>query len=292
MERRRVLALGAVSTQVSAAVTPADAHAGVSDGLCGKSRYPLSAMVVSAMAAGFLIGLGFVFYTTTQLGADGLTYGVAKTLGGLVFSGALFTIMVLGLDLFTSTTMDVLPVAEKKMTAPRLARHWGIVYLANMLGAALLVALLWLSGTMNYHHGEWGAVLTKAALAKLGHTWWEAFGLGIMCNLMVCLAVWVAGYARTVPDKLASVLFVIPLFVSTGFEHSVANMFIIPMALVGTLEGSPELMHALEDTDLGSLTVMNYVGSNLIPVTLGNIVGGAMVAMAMHVLARGRQRPH
>lgn len=259
-------------------------------GLLKKATTSTLATLTSGMFAGLLIGLGFVFYTTTQVGADQLPWGVAKTIGGLAFSGALFVVMVLGVDLFTSSTMTTVPLAEGRLGPRGLLRHWGLVYFSNMIGATILGALIFFSGTHRYHDGQWGAVLVKAAIGKVSHSWLEAFALGVLCNLLVCLAVWVGFHANSVVDKLAAVVFPIPLFVATGFEHSVANMFIIPTALAAKAEGSSQLIAALGDTNLDALTPAAYVLYNLLPVTLGNIVGGGIfVGLGLWVWQRTKQ---
>ncbi|RRD46642.1 formate/nitrite transporter family protein [Tessaracoccus sp. OH4464_COT-324] len=260
-----------------------------SSGMLKKATTPTLATLASGTFAGLIIGLGFVFYTTTQVGASDMPWGMAKTVGGLVFSGALFVIMVLGLDLFTSSTMTTLPLVEGKLGPRRLLRHWGLVYFSNMLGATLLGVLILGSGTHRYHDGEWGAVLVKSALGKVGHTWVESFTLGVLCNLLVCIAVWVGFHGKSVVEKLAAVVFPIPMFVATGFEHSVANMFIVPTALAAKAEASPELMRSLGDVQLEGLTVEAYLWWNLLPVTLGNIVGGGLlVALGMWAWQRGK----
>lgn len=262
--------------------TPTQAYDIAGTGLLKKAHTSVGPMLVSAMFAGALIGLGFVFYTTTQVGAGELPWGVAKALGGLVFSGGLFVVIMLGADLFTSTTMTTLPAAQGKLRVGELLRHWGLVYVGNAVGAAILVALMHFAGTAHAADGQWGAVIVQAAAGKVEHTFVEAFTLGILCNLMVCLAVWVGFAGRTAVDKFVAVLFPIPLFVATGFEHSVANMFVIPFALVTKADADPAVMDALGGAELDGLTWGAFFIDNLLPVTLGNIVGGGvMVALGM-----------
>lgn len=261
----------------SVANTPPAAVDAAQAGLLRKATAPWTSTMVSAMFAGALIGLGFVFYTTTQMGAIDLPYGVAKALGGLAFSGGLFVVIISGADLFTSTSMSTMLWAEGKLRIGRLLRHWGLVYLFNMVGAGVLVMLILFSGTALQHGGEWGAILVGAANNKVSHTWTEAFFLGILCNLLVCLAVWVGFLGKTVVDRFIAVLFPISLFVATGFEHSVANMFIIPMGLVLKGQAAPEVMASLAGADVSGLTWSSYITANLIPVTLGNIVAGSLM---------------
>ncbi len=262
--------------------SPVEAVAAAEAGLLKKANAPWASTTVAAMFAGALIGLGFVFYATTQMGAAELPYGLGKAIGGLAFSGGLFVVIITGGDLFTSTSMSTLPLASGKLRWARLLRHWGVVYVFNMVGAGILVVLVLLSGTALQHGGEWGAILVSAANAKVSHTWTEAFFLGVLCNLLVCLAVWVGFLGKTVVDRFIAVLFPISLFVATGFEHSVANMFIIPMGLVLKAQGAPEVIQSLGGKDVSGLTWTSYVFDNLVPVTLGNILAGSVfIALGM-----------
>lgn len=248
------------------------------DSLSHKSYAPLIQMMIAATSAGFLIGLGFVFYTTSQVGASELPYGLAKLIGGVVFTGGLMSVIITGSDLFTSTSMTPLLVARKQLSMAGFARHWGIVYLFNMVGAGLLAVLISLSDVAENAGGEWGGVLASAAVSKLSHPWMEAFILGIACNLLVCLAVWMSFAGTSVIDKCFIVIFPIALFVATGFEHSVANMFIIPAAILTKNQAivAPE-------AGLDSLTWANYLTDNLIPVTLGNVVAGVSISLVMQL---------
>lgn len=273
--------------------TPAEALEVAQSGLLKKVHAPPGATVVSAMFAGALIGAGFIFYATTQLGAAGLPHGVGRAIGGLAFSGGLFVVIVMGADLFTSSTMTSIPLANGRLRVGKLLQHWAGVYLCNMLGAGLFVALVFYSGTGKLHGGEWGAILIQSATAKVSHTFVEAFCLGILCNLFVCLAVWVAFIGKTVVDRFVAVLFPIALFVATGFEHSVANMFIIPMGLAFKAEAHPATMAALGGADISQLTWGSYFLDNLLPVTLGNIVAGSiMVGLGMWWWHRRRDAQH
>lgn len=270
--------------------TPAQTYDIAEAGLLKKAGTALGPMLVSAMFAGALIGLGFVFSTTTQVGAGDLPWGVAKAIGGLAFSGGLFVVIMIGADLFTSTTMTTLAAADRRLTVGGLLRHWGLVYVGNAVGATILVALMHFAGTAHTADGQWGAVIVKAAVSKVDHSFIEAFTLGILCNLMVCLAVWVGFAGRTAVDKFVAVLFPIALFVSTGFEHSVANMFVIPFALVTKASADPAVLAALGGANLDGLTWGAFLLDNLVPVTLGNVVGGGvMVALGMW-LWHGRGR--
>ncbi|WP_222842947.1 formate transporter FocA [Bowdeniella nasicola] len=258
------------------------------EGLLKKAMTPWGTTFVSAMFAGALIAIGFIFYTTSQVGAEALPYGVAKVLGGVVFSTGLALVIILGADLFTSTTMTLMPGVDRRLPWGRLLAHWGVVYLGNFFGSLLVAITIFLSGTPHTGHGGWGAVVISASVSKVSHTPVEAFFLGILCNVLVCLAVW-AGYAgKSVTDKMVAVTLPIAVFVASGFEHSVANMFMLPLGLMIKAEGNPEVMAAIANgTDVDALTVPAVLLSNLLPVTLGNIVGGGVfIGLGMFIWHR------
>ncbi|KTF04148.1 putative formate transporter 1 [Trueperella bernardiae] len=250
-----------------------------------KATAPARKSFALAVMAGFLIGLGFVFYTTTQMGAvHAEWYGLTKLVGGVSFSVGLILVILTGADLFTSTTMTLIPLTEHRIRAGQWAKHWGIVYLGNFTGALVLAALIVASGTYMQGEGAWGAVAMSAAMGKLSHSWGQAFVLGILCNMLVCLAIWASYTGKTTADKILAAFAPIALFVATGFEHSVANMFLIPMAIATSRMVGPEFWTSegpvalgLDPSATGTLTVQSFLLDNLIPVTLGNIVGGGLM---------------
>lgn len=239
---------------------------------------PLKSFLLGLTAGGY-IALGFVFFTTSQVGAAELPWGVAKVLGGLVFSTGLALVVLTGAELFTSSTLTLTARASGRITWAQLLVNWVVVYAANFLGALTIVALVYLGGTWQAADGGWGAVVLATALHKVHHSFLEAFVLGVLCNLMVCLAVWAAYSGRTTTDKILAVTMPIALFVASGFEHSVANMFMIPLAiLVKDNAGSQFWSGAgLDRADFTDLTWSAFYLDNLLPVTLGNIVGGGVM---------------
>ncbi|MDO4665051.1 MAG: formate/nitrite family transporter [Actinomycetaceae bacterium] len=232
--------------------------------MTSKASTPLSKSFVLAIAAGAYIAFGFVFYTTTQVGAAAIPTGVAKLLGGMAFSVGLIMVVMTGADLFTSTTMSLMAKAGGKITWGRLFSHWVVVWVGNFVGSLLIVFICYFGNLQGNMKGQWGAVVTATATAKLSHAPLQNFVLGIGCNLLVCLAVWMAFAGKTVADKVLGIVGPIALFVASGFEHSVANMFMLPYGL-------------LLDYGHGPLTIANLFLVNLIPVTLGNIVGGGIM---------------
>jgi formate transporter len=249
------------------------------DAAFGKATGGLLKSFLLGLTAGGYIALGFVFFTTSQVGAADLPYGVSKVLGGLVFSTGLALVVLTGAELFTSSTLTLTARASGRITWRQLVNNWVVVYLANFLGALTIVTLIYLGKTWENADGGWGAVVLNTALHKVHHTFLEAFVLGILCNLMVCLAVWAAYSGRTTTDKVLAVTMPIALFVATGFEHSVANMFMIPLAILikDYAGGDFWSMSGLEQSAYSELTWPAFYVDNLLPVTLGNIVGGGVM---------------
>lgn len=231
---------------------------------------------ISAITAGAFIAIAFVFYATSQVGAGELPWGVAKVLGGFVFSLGVIMCVVFGAELFTSSTMTVIAKASKRITLSQMLKNWVVVYFGNLVGALFIVALTWFSGEIMAANGQWGLVILKTAQHKLHHTAGEAFSLGIFCNLMVCIAVWMAYAGKSLTDKAFIMMLPITMFVSGGFEHCVANMFMIPMGIAISHFAGPEFWTAInvDPAQFADLDLSHFVFKNLIPATLGNIVGG------------------
>ena len=213
-----------------------------------------------------------------------------RLLGGLTFSLGLILVVVAGAELFTGNNLIVMAWASRRVSSLRLLRNWVIVYAGNFAGAIATAALLY--GAKQYEFGK-GAVGDQAlqiAATKTGYGWWQAVLLGAFCNALVCLAVWLCYSARTTADKVLAIIPPIAAFVAAGFEHSVANMFFIPYGLfvksndafVSSQAGLP---------DLSNLTWGDFLWANLVPVTIGNIVGGALMVGAIYWFVYLRPRP-
>lgn len=273
------------STLISTPVEIIDTAKG---GLLAKAKAPLGTMIVSSMFAGSMIAIGFIFFITTQMGSADMPLGWAKFVGGVVFSTGLGLVIVTGADLFTSTTMTTFLVKEKALNVGEMLKHWAIVYFSNMAGALITALIIFFAGTPASNKGAWGAVVLNSSLSKVSHSFVEAIFLGILCNVMVCLAVWLAFAGKTVTDKIMAVAFPIGLFVASGFEHSVANMFMLPLGLLLKAQADPVVMEAMAGKDLSGLTLSSYFVDNLIPVTIGNIIGGSIVALGMAYWHRNR----
>ena len=259
--------------------TPAQMAQAAEDAAFGKVTGGFLKSFLLGLTGGGYIALAFVFFTTSQVGAEQMPYGVARVLGGLVFSTGLVLVVLTGAELFTSSTLTLVARASGRITWRQLATNWGVVYVANFIGALTIVALIYLAGTWRNADGAWGAVVLNTAVHKVEHSFVEGFVLGVLCNLLVCLGVWAAYSGRTTTDKILAVTLPIALFVSTGFEHSVANMFMIPLGLLIKDHAGADFW-ATSGLDAGGyadLTWSSFFVDNLVPVTLGNIVGGGVM---------------
>lgn len=267
------------------AVPPARIADVMEDALIAKATKGRAEMALLALTGGAFIGVGFVFATTASMGAGGAEwFGLTKVVAGLVFSVGLILVVLTGADLFTSTTMTVIPLVRRRITVGTWAAHWATVYLGNLVGALTLAGLVFVGHTYMQGNGAWGAAALSTSIAKVSHGWLEAFALGILCNMLVCLAVWTAAAGRSLTDKILAIVGPIALFVASGFEHSVANMFMIPEGLLIANFGGEHFWSSagvaaagLTPDAASGLTVGSFVWNNLIPVTLGNIVGGALL---------------
>ncbi len=210
-----------------------------------------------------------------NLFADASTYGLGKALAGVVFGTGLMLVLLAGGELFTGNTLILAAVCEKKVTVGKMLRNWGIVYLGNFIGSVLIAYMMVHSGLFASGDGMLGAVTVKIAAYKVNLGFGEAFFLGIMCNWLVCLAVWMSFGADTMAGKILSIFFPIWLFITSGFEHSVANMYYVPAGIMAK-SSFAELAHLSQEA-IHSLTWSGFIIHNLIPVTLGNIVGGGLL---------------
>lgn len=241
------------------------------------NRDHLSTFVL-ALLAGAFIALGAAFYTFV-IHDSSLSFGLTRLLGGLVFCLGLILVVVAGAELFTGNNLIIMALVSRRIALRQLLLNWSIVFTGNLLGALGVVLLVYFSG----HWFDRSAAVGIAALTIAGHKvnlgFAQAITLGILCNILVCLAVWLCYSARSVTDKVLAILFPITAFVTLGFEHSVANMYLIPAGLA--LKHSPDMAVHVENLaasgqDLSSLTLSGFLLNNLLPVTLGNIIGGGL----------------
>ncbi len=258
-----------------------------------KSKLSILKMIVLGIFAGVYIGFGAELATmVTNDTASFLGVGVAKFLGGSVFAVGLMLVVIGGSELFTGNNLIMTGVLRGKVHwLNGLLRNWFWVYLANFAGSLLLVWFMYGSQLWTVNGGAVGLKAIGIANAKCNLTFWAAFCRGVGCNWLVCLAVWLAIGAKTVVGKVWGIWFPIMAFVASGFEHCVANMYFIPMGIF--LKGNADFLSMVGKTaaDYANLTWGSFLVGNLLPVTLGNIVGGSFFVAALYwfVYLRGKE---
>jgi len=250
-----------------------------SSGLAKVSLGPFR-MFALAVLAGAFVALGAVFATTVTTGASGeMPYGIIKLIGGLAFCLGLILVIGAGAELFTGNNLIVMAWAHRKVTTRQLLRNWSIVYVGNFVGSMLTAVGMLLTKQYTFNSGAIGLNALNIANGKVQLDFMQAIMLGVFCNALVCLAVWLCIGARSATDKILAILFPVTAFVAAGFEHSVANMFFIPMGLLIKGTAGAEFWSAIGKTaaDYSHLTWGNFFLANLLPVTIGNIIGGALM---------------
>ncbi|OGA25157.1 MAG: formate transporter FocA [Betaproteobacteria bacterium RIFCSPLOWO2_02_FULL_67_26] len=267
------------------AYSPREVAGRVNDFCVVKARMPLLAMGMLGVLAGAFIGLGALYYTLVVSDAS-LGFAVARVAGGVCFSLGLLLVVVAGAELFTGNNLLAMGWADGCVSTREIARNWVVVCTANFIGAAGLALIVFLSGHWQMNGGAVGAAYLKIAAAKAALPWWRAFFLGVLCNILVCMAVWMVMAGRSVADKFFAILLPISAFVAAGFEHSIANMYFFPLALLLK-------WHGLALPPGGdAITVAGMLG-NLVPVIAGNIVGGSVLVALVYwvIYLRGRTPP-
>ena len=245
-----------------------------------KAALPFLSMFALAILAGAFISLAAMFATTTAAGTASLPYGLARLLIGLVFCLGLILVVVAGAELFTGNNLIVMAWASHKISTWALIRNWLIVYLGNFVGSLGTAELVFLCKQYANGAGLVGEAALKIAVGKINLGFVQAVALGILCNGLVCLAVWLTYSARNVTDKVLAIIFSITAFVAAGFEHSIANMYFVPYALlIKTFDPAFAIAHKI---DLSSLTWGSFFLRNLLPVNLGNILGGSVLVAAVY----------
>jgi formate transporter len=245
-----------------------------------KARLGLVSLVLLGMLAGAFIGFGALFSTLVASDTS-LGFALQRLLMGLTFSLGLVLVVVAGAELFTGNNLLVMAWVGRKISTTELLRNWLAVYVANAVGATGLALLVFWSHHGDMAGGSVGAQYVKIAANKIAMPFAEAFFKGLLCNALVCLAVWLTFAGHTVTDKLLAILFPISAFVAGGFEHSVANMYFIPLGIF--------LHEAGYGAANADLTWLGFA-QNLLPVTLGNVFGGSvMVALVYYLIYRPEQ---
>jgi len=243
--------------------------------------------VLLGILAGAFIGLGAMLCTlvTTQ---SGLGFGLNKLVGGVVFCLGLILVVVAGAELFTGNTLLVMGWFSGQIGAGKVFKNWTIVYFANLVGALGLVAIVYASQQWSFSNNLVGANAVAIANAKVNIAFWPALARGILCNALVCLAIWMCFSGKTVIDKILAILFPITAFVAAGFEHSIANMYFIPIGIL--LAQEPSVLQAanLTASSVANLNLTGFIG-NLVPVTIGNIIGGSLMVGTIYWVTYLRQ---
>jgi len=234
-----------------------------------KATTPLLSLAMLGVLAGAFIGLGSLFYVIVA-SDPGLGHAAQRVLGGVVFSLGLLLVVVAGAELFTGNNLLAMAWAQGCLTTKDVLSNWAVVCAANFVGAVGLAVLVYLSG----HADRYAATYLEIAAAKSALPFWTAFFLGVLCNVLVCMAVWMTLAGRSVTDKAVAIVFPIAAFVAAGFEHSIANMYFFPLGMM--LQAAA-----------GEPASLAWLWTNLVPVIAGNLVGGSvLVALVYHVVYR------
>lgn len=246
-----------------------------------KANFRKSKTFVLAIAAGALIAFGAQVSLTVMTGTENISWGFAKLIGAMTFATGLMMVVLTGAELFTGNVMMTFAVIEKRTSFLKLLRNWSIVYVGNFVGSIILALLIYLSGCSHNSHEALGAMGLTTACTKASLPFIEAFTRGILCNWLVCLAIWMASSSRHVIGKIFAIFFPIMTFVASGYEHSIANMYFLTNGLF--LKNTPAVVAAsgLTTEQLSHLTLKSCLLSNLLPVTLGNIVGALVFVVLL-----------
>jgi formate transporter len=295
----------AVKAGPTDALAPAEMAHKAEDVGARKANTDTASMLVLAILAGAFIALGAVFALTvtagsfTVSGPDGvvlakvaLPFGLNRLVGGIAFSLGLILVVVAGAELFTGNILLVIAWASQRVSTRAVLGNWGLVYAGNFVGAVATVGLVIVAGWYMAGNGAVGLGALNTAEAKVHHTFLEALAAGTLCNALVCLAVWLTYSARTTTDRVLAIVPPIAAFVAAGFEHSIANMFFLPVAIVIRMVAPPEFWlqtgttaEAYADVNVGSFV------ANLVPVTIGNIIGGAVIVAGVYWFVYLRRTP-
>ncbi|HWQ05496.1 MAG TPA: formate transporter FocA [Longilinea sp.] len=263
-----------------------------------KANMAAGRLFLLAILAGAFIALGAIFATTVSAGSitikdalgqvsatSALPYGITRLVAGIAFSLGLILVIVGGAELFTGNNLIIMAFMSHKINLRQLLRNWAIVYAGNFIGSILTALIMVITNQYMQGNGAIGLNALNMANAKAGLSFIPALASGIMCNALVCLAVWLTYSARSTTDKILAIILPITAFVAAGFEHSVANMYFIPTGLFIKAWGNASFFQAIGKTagDFANLTWGNFLG-NLLPVTIGNIIGGAVMVGAVYWL--------
>ena len=248
-----------------------------------KARRDVIGLIVLGVLAGAFIAFGAMFMTVVTTGTGDLPWGVTRLLAGLVFSLGLILVIVGGAELFTGDSLMIVACASQRITVGSLLRAWLLVYLGNVIGAVGTALLVFLAGQHGFNHGAVGKTALTIAAAKAALPTMQLFFLAVLCNVLVCLAVWMSFSARSVAGKVMVIVPPVTAFVAAGFEHSIANLYFLPYALAVKSWAGPEFWTAIGQTaaDYGALTAGGAF-HNIVVATIGNLVGGSLMVGAVY----------
>lgn len=247
---------------------------GIGDGKCSHRNVNL---LVLGILAGMFIGFGSIGYNTASSSIP--LPSVARLVGACVFPGGLTMVLLAGSELFTGNILITIGVLEKKIAVTNMLRNWFFVYIGNLIGSIFVAWMCYAGGQMNLFGGAMAVTHMSTGAAKLGVSFSGGLILGIACNFLVCIAVWISFAAKSIPGKIMGLFFPIMMFVLCGFEHSVANMTFGALGIMASWNPDYVALATEAGVNLSNLTWERYFIGNLLPVSLGNIIGGFLVAI-------------
>ncbi|HET9396273.1 MAG TPA: formate/nitrite transporter family protein [Nitrospiraceae bacterium] len=279
-----------IATIADALLPPEAALACETAGAAKAGRDPL-ALIILGLLAGAFIALGANFMTVVLTGTAELPWGVARLLAGLVFSLGLILVIAGGAELFTGDSLMIVACASRRITLGALLRAWSLVYVGNIAGAVATAGLMYLAGQHGFAGGAVGKTALDVASAKAALPTLQLFFLAVLCNVLVCLAVWMSFGARSTTDKILVIVPPITAFVAAGFEHSIANIYFLPYGLMIKAWATPEYWAAIGQdataySELNARTALH----NIVVATIGNLVGGSLMVGAVYWFVYLRRR--
>ena len=256
-----------------------------------KAGRDILALITLGLLAGAFIALGAIFMTVVVTGAEDLPWGVGRLLAGLVFSLGLILVIVGGAELFTGDSLMIVACASRRITLAALLRAWSLVYIGNIIGAIGTAALVFLAGQHGFNDGAVGKTALSIASSKASLETVPLFFLAVLCNVLVCLAVWMSFGARSITDKIVVIVPPIAAFVAAGFEHSIANLYFLPYALAIKAWAGQEFWNSIgqDATAYAGLTISSSM-HNIVVATVGNLVGGSLMVGAVYWFVYLRRR--
>jgi formate transporter len=270
------------TTTIDALLPPAMARACEAAGSAKAQRDAVTLFVLGVLAGAF-IALGALFMTAVMTGSGDLPWGIGRLLGGLVFSLGLILVIAGGAELFTGDTLMIVAFASRRIGLRALLRAWLLVYVGNIVGALGTGALVFLAAHHEMADGAVGKTALTIASAKAALPATQLFFLAVLCNVLVCLAVWMSFGARSTTDKVMVIVPPIAAFVAAGLEHSIANLYLLPYGLIIKTWATPEFWTAIGQTEAAYSTLTaSGIFHNIIIATLGNLVGGSVMVGAVY----------